>query len=52
MALGMYARWRAEGFSPVPAKQEKSRVIQFVLQTTAHPSKSARLRALAHLTEV
>ena len=52
MALGMYARHVLEGFPPVPREQEKSRVIQLFFKQPRILRKVARLRALAHLTEV
>jgi squalene-hopene/tetraprenyl-beta-curcumene cyclase len=52
MALGMYARHVLQGFSPVPREQEKSRVIQLFFKQPRILRKVARLRALAHLTEV
>jgi len=52
MALGMYARHMLQGFSPVPREQEKSRVIQLFFKQPRILRKVARLRALAHLTEV
>jgi squalene-hopene/tetraprenyl-beta-curcumene cyclase len=52
MALGMYARHLMQGFSPVPREQEKSRVIQLFFKQPRILRKVARLRALAHLTEV
>jgi squalene-hopene/tetraprenyl-beta-curcumene cyclase len=52
MALGMYARHVLQGFPPVPREQEKSRVIQLFFKQPRILRKVARLRALAHLTEV
>ena len=52
MALGMYARHMLQGFPPVPREQEKSRVIQLFFKQPRILRKVARLRALAHLTEV
>jgi squalene-hopene/tetraprenyl-beta-curcumene cyclase len=52
MALGMYARHLLQGFPPVPREQEKSRVIQLFYKQPRILRKVARLRALAHLTEV
>ncbi len=52
MALGMYARQTMQGFPPVPRELEKSRVIQLFFKQPRILRKVARLRALAHLTEV
>jgi squalene-hopene/tetraprenyl-beta-curcumene cyclase len=52
MALGMYARHMMQGFPPVPRELEKSRVIQLFFKQPRILRKVARLRALAHLTEV
>jgi squalene-hopene/tetraprenyl-beta-curcumene cyclase len=52
MALGMYARHALHSFPPVPREQEKSRVIQLFFKQPRILRKVARLRALAHLTEV
>ena len=52
MALGMYARQTMHGFAPVPRELEKSRVIQLFFKQPRILRKVARLRALAHLTEV
>jgi squalene-hopene/tetraprenyl-beta-curcumene cyclase len=52
MALGMYARHLLQGFPPVPREHEKSRVIQLFYKQPRILRKVARLRALAHLTEV
>jgi len=52
MALGMYARHVLKGYAPVPRELEKSRVIQLFFKQPRLLRKVARLRALAHLTEV
>jgi squalene-hopene/tetraprenyl-beta-curcumene cyclase len=52
MSLGMYARQMMQGFPPVPRELEKSRVIQLFFKQPRILRKVARLRALAHLTEV
>ena len=52
MALGMYTRHTLHSFPPVPREQEKSRVIQLFFKQPRILRKMARLRALAHLSEI
>ena len=52
MALGMYARHKLRGFPPVPRERQKSRAIKMFFKQPRIFRKVARLRALAHLTEI
>lgn len=52
MALGMFARQKLQGFTPVPRESEKSRAIRKFYKQPRILRKVARFRALAQFTEV